>query len=303
MNVADRTDLMAERSFLQARLAEIPEIARLTRMSTQARLIVVEQSLAQDVERVPARVKLTFNGRPVIRSHGIFADFGMKAVNAFTEAVAAVAASLTAPLAPMGRIPNRYQHQMLITSTAVGSFGFELEEHGNGQLPLEEHSAVQQAIERTQSLLSGSIASDDEQLADAATDLDRRALDKVRAFVATLADNEAVCALQYGRQAFRFHSVGQVREALDRLSTDNLTEQQRQLQGHFEGALPHWRTFEFKLADSDEIIVGKIAPSIHDPSRINDHLHERATVSMMETRVGNGRPRYLLLALPWSEDL
>ena len=303
MNVADRTYLMAERAFLQSRLADLPADALLTRMSATSKLQAVDQELARLPEREPAHLKLTFNGRPVIRSHGIFADFGMKAVNAFTEAVAAVAASLTAPLASMGPIPNRDQHQMLITSTAVGSFGFELEEHGNGQLPLEEQSAVQQAIERTQSLLSGSIAFDDEQLADAATDLDRRALDKVRAFVATLADNEAVCALQYGHQAFRFSSVGQVREALQRLSTDNLIEQERQLQGHFEGALPHRRTFEFKLADSEEIIVGKIAPSIHDPSKINDHLHDRVTVAMTETRVGNGRPRYLLLALPWPEDL
>ena len=303
MNVSDRTYLMAEKAFLQSRLAELPGDALLTRMSATSKLAAVNRELTLLPEREPARLKLTFNGRPVIRSHGIFADFGMKAVNAFTEAVAAVAASLTAPLASMGPIPNRDQHQMLITSTAVGSFGFELEEHGSGQLPLEEESAVQQAIERTQSLLSGAIAADDEQLADAATDLGQRALDKVRAFVATLAENEAVCALQYGNQAFRFSSVGQVREALQRLSTDNLVEQERQLLGHFEGALPHRRTFEFKLADSEEIVVGKIAPSVRDPSIINEHLHDRVTVVVTETRVGNGRPRYLLVALPWSEVL
>lgn len=301
MNVADRAHLMAEKTFLQSRLAELPADAVLTRMSAEAKLQAVDEELAQLPAHEPARLKLTFNGRPVIRSHGIFADFGMKAVNAFTDAVAAVAASLTAPLASMGPIPNRDQHQMLITSTAVGSFGFELEEYGNGQLPLQEQSQLQQAIERTQGLLAGAIAADDEQLADAAADLDRRALDKVRAFVATLADNEAVCALQYGHQLFRFSSAGQVREALVRLGTDNLVEQQKQFQGHFEGALPHRRTFEFKLADNEEILVGKIASSIPDPAAINEHLLERITVTMMETRVGNGRPRYLLLALPWSE--
>lgn len=303
MNVADRAHLMAEKAFLQLRLAELPVDALLTRMSTESKLEDVDQELARLPEGEPARLKLTFNGRPVIHSHGIFADFGTTAVNAFTEAVAAVAASLTAPLASMGPIPNRDQHQMLITGTAIGSFGFELEECGNGHLALEEHSDVQQAIERMQSLLSGSIAPDDEQLADAAADLDRRALDKVRAFVNTLAENEAMCTLQHGSQVFRFTSAGQVRAALDRLSTDNLMEQQRQLQGRFEGALPHRRTFEFKIDNSEEIIVGKIAPSIQNPSKINDHLHDLVTASMMETRVGNGRPRYLLLALPWSEEL
>lgn len=302
MSLSERTHLLAEQAFLRSRLAELPEGAMLTRMSTQSRLDAVSQALAQQPDREPVRATLTFNGRPVIRSHGVFADFGMKAVNAFTDAVAAVAASLTAPLALMGPIPHREQNQMLITGTAVGSFGFELEEYGNGQLPLEEKTTVQVAIERTRDLLCGSIATDDELLADAASDLDQRALDKVRTFVATLADNEAICTVQYANHAFRFNSVGQVREALRRLGTDNLQEQKSQLQGHFEGALPYRRTFEFKLADSDEIIVGKIAPSIQDPSKINDHLHDLVTVSMMETRIGNGRPRYLLLALPWSEE-
>lgn len=299
MSLSERTHLMAEQAFLRSRLAELPGDALLTRMSTQSRLDRVSQALAQESQREPARATLTFNGRPVIRSHGVFADFGMKAVNAFSDAVAAVAASLTAPLAQMGPIPHREQNQMLITGTAVGSFGFELEEHGNGQLPLEEKTTVRLAIERTQELLFGSIAADDELLADAASDIDRRALEKVRAFVATLADNEAICTLQYESQAFRFNSVGQVREALERLSTDNLVEEQVQLNGHFEGVIPSRRTFEFKLAGSDEVIVGKVAPAISDPFEVNRHLREQVTISVMQTRVANGRPRYLLLALPW----
>lgn len=299
MSLSERTHLMAEQAFLRSRLAELPGDALLTRMSTQSRLDTVSRALAQEPEREPVRATLTFNGRPVIRSHGVFADFGMKAVNAFSDAVAAVAASLTAPLAQMGPIPHREQNQMLITGTAVGSFGFELEEHDNGQLPLEEKTTVRLAIERTQELLFGSIAADDELLADAASDIDRRALEKVRAFVATLADNEAICTLQYESQAFRFNSVGQVREALERLSTDNLVEEQVQLNGHFEGVIPSRRTFEFKLAGSDEIIVGKVAPAISDPFEVNRHLREQVTISVMQTRVANGRPRYLLLALPW----
>ena len=41
---------------------------------------------------------------------------------------------------------------------------------------------------------------DDELLADSASELDQRALDKVRTFISTLAENEAVCALQYRTQ-------------------------------------------------------------------------------------------------------
>lgn len=89
---------------------------------------------------------------------------------------------------------------MLITNTALGSFGFELEEYRTGQMPIDEKTTLDLAIERTQSLLQGSIDPDDELLADTASGLDQRALDKVRAFISTLAENEAVCALQYRTQ-------------------------------------------------------------------------------------------------------
>lgn len=37
----------------------------------------------------------------------------------------------------------------------------------------------------------------------------------------------------------------------------------------------------------------------HAPELINQHLYEPVSVSIMHTRVNNGRPRYTLLALPW----
>lgn len=299
MTPSDRTQLAAERSFLRAHLNEIPADALLTRMSAQDRLNAVERALAQEPERSPSRAKLTFNGRPVIGGHGVFADFGAKAVSAFSDAVAAVAASLTAPLAAMGPIPHRDQNRLLITGTAIGSFGFELEEHSDGHLPLEEQTAVQQAVERTRALFAGSVAADGEELAEAASDLDRRALDKVREFLDTLATHDAVCTLQYDEQEFRFRSVAQVREAVSRMAADNLVEEQVRLTGQFEGVMPHRRSFEFQLAESGEIVVGKIGSGVRDPFAINEHLRERVTITVMQTRVGESRPRYLLLDLPW----
>lgn len=49
-----------------------------------------------------AHVRLTFKGRPVIGSRGIFAEFGMKAGSTFSDAASTVAASLSTALAPMG---------------------------------------------------------------------------------------------------------------------------------------------------------------------------------------------------------
>lgn len=295
----DRQHLLAEQNFLREQLAGLPASARLTRMSTESRLRSIETQLAGMPvnEREPARARLTFNGAPVIGSHGIFADFGMRAVSSFTDAVASVAASLAAPLASMGRIPNRDQNQLLITNTAVGSFGFELEEFRGAQLPFEEESPVGIALDRTQALLQGTLGND-EDLADIASETDPRALDKIRAFLKVLVDSDAVCALQYRGRGVRFTDVGQVRSSLERLGADNLRESQQRLQGEFVGALPKSRTFEFKLAGDEIIIRGKVATSILNVDEINQHLHQLTFIEVMTTQVGNGRPRYLLTQMP-----
>lgn len=299
MNNEDRLHLLAEQTFLRRDLAETPETARLTRMSIEARLRKVEAELAALPvdEGAPARARLTFDGLPVIRSHGIFADFGMKAVSSFTDAVASVAASLTARLAAVGPIPNRDQNQLLITSTAVGSFGFELEEYRAQQLPLGGESPVAVALERTQALLQSTLGNNDDDLADIASETDPRALEKVRAFLKVLADNSAVCALQYGERGVRFSDVGQVWRSLARLESDNLRESQEQLSGEFVGALPKSRTFEFKLAN-DEIIRGKMSPVIQNVEVINEHLYQSVQIEAMRTQVGSGHPRYLLTQMP-----
>lgn len=304
MNRQDYLHLLGERSTLQRMIEATPEEEVLDRGSLVARLEEVEYQIAQaqNDEREPARARLTFNGRPVVNSYGIFADFGMKAVNGFTEAVAAVAASLTAPLAPMGPIPNRAQNQLLITATALGSFGFELEEYRLGRLSLEDQSTVELALERTQKLLQGSTDPDDELLADSAAELDQRALGKVRDFINTLAENDAICILQFRNRVFRFDNSEQVRRSLDRLSQDNLHEEEQILKGKFQGVLPKRRAFEFKLQETDEVIAGKIGPAIANTDEFNEHLNRTVRIKLMVTRVGSGRPRYLLLETPdWTE--
>jgi hypothetical protein len=299
MNTYDRQHLLAEQGFLREQLVGLPPSARLTRMSTESRLRTIEMQLAEIPvdEREPARARLTFNGAPVIGSHGIFADFGMRAVSSFTDAVASIAASLAAPLASMGPIPNRDQNQLLITNTAVGSFGFELEEFRGAQLLLEDESAMAVALDRTQALLQGTLGND-EDLADVASETDPRALEKIRTFLRVLADSDAVCALQYRGRGVRFTDVGQVRASLERLGADNLRESEQQLHGEFVGVLPKSRTFEFKLAGEEKIIRAKVATTIQNVDELNQHLHQTVAIHVMTTQVGNGRPRYLLMRMP-----
>lgn len=298
-----RDNLLAEQHFLAARLAELPDNARLTRRSTEARLQLIAEELARlPAAATPTTATLTFRGRPVLGSEGIVASFGMKAVNAFSDAVAAVAASLEAPLAAMGPIPNRDANQLLITGTAIGSFGFELQALPPQQGNLTESPAVSRALVHTQALLLGTVSRDDELLADIAADLDQRAIDKVRSFVAVLRDNEATCTFEYGDRSFRFDELAQVQTSLDRLSHDNLHEERVAVTGCFQGALPSRKSFEFRVAGSAEVLAGRFGPSVAQPEQVNSHLYEEVTVQLVKTVVGNGRPRYMLPTLPEGWD-
>jgi hypothetical protein len=304
MNRDEQRQLLAERSTLKKMISRIPETDVLDRGSFEARLREVEQELATiDLDtRSPAKARLTFRGRPVIGSHGIFAEFAMTATNAFTDAVAAMAAAFAGPLSSSGPIPNREQSQLLITSTAVGSFGFELEEHRETPLLLADESAVAQAIAQTQELLESTTGTDDE-LTDAAAGVAPRVINAVKKFLDVLSSEDAFCAVESGGKTFRFQDVGQVRQGLERLGQDNLHEDLATLTGEFQGVLPKRRTFEFKLAGEETVITGKIGANISDPDALNRHLHRLITISVVETRVGNGRPRYVLAVLPdWPPD-
>ena len=304
MNRQERMHLLSERTALQRMIDATPpeELIDLRSLNTRLEIVNLQLAAVPEDTRQPARAKLTFRGRPVVGSFGIFAEFGMEATKAFTDAVAMVAASLSAPLQAMGPIPNRAQNQLLITSTATGSFGFELEEHGAEQMTLEDDSVLGTAIEQTRQLLEGSAGSDDE-LADAASEIDPRAVGAIRAFLEKLATSEAVCAVETNEGRFAFSDVGQVRTAASRLAVENLAEDEIAVTGEFQGVLPKRRTFEFVRTDDGEVLVGKIAPGIRNPERINDHLQQRIEIQLVRTKVGSGRPRYLLKNLPeWPEN-
>jgi len=304
MNIQEYNHLRTEQTTLQRMLASIPEENVLDRSGLEARLDEVAEQLgaAGTPSRGPARAVLTFQGRPVVEQHGIFAEFGTQAANRFTDAVAKVAAGLLAPLSAMGPIPHRDDSQLLITSTAIGSFGFEFEEHRPTVLDFAENSPAGQALDIVCGLLEGTRGTDDE-LADSAAAADPRAIAAVREFLDLLAANEAVCALEYNERIARFRDVGEVRRAVDRLGQDNLREEETTLHGEFQGVLPKARRFEFKLSADGEVIRGKIGPAITDPDILNQNLHQPTTISVMATQVGTGKPRYVLLALPsWARQ-
>ena len=300
MNTREHKTLLAEAAELQRMLEETPVEFAIDRLSLQSRLEEVRAELAQFPEhlREPARSVLTFNGVPVVRSHGVLADFGAKAIAKFNDLLGAMSASFSATLPSSGPIPNRDTNRVLITNTATGSFGFELEEDlSQSQANLGEPTSVERGFEKTQALLKSTLGSDDD-LSEALSDTDPRVVRMLREYLDILAGNEAICAFEFRDHIFRFRDVGEVRRSFDRLSEENVHEEETSLVGEFLGVLPHRRGFEFQLQDTGETIYGKVDASIGDPEHINGILRQPFTIRVFARWVGTSRPRYTLLELP-----
>ncbi len=304
MNLQEYRQLQAELGALDEMLAEIPSENVIDRIGLEERSAEIRALLAsQPVPvREPVRAFLTFRGKPIVGTHGIFAKFGAEAVSAFTDAVSAIGASQGGPLGSRGALPGRDDYRLLITGTAVGSFGFRLEEAAQEDLSLfPENSALESAIEQTQTIMQATLGTDDE-LTEALSDTDPRALEAIRKFLETMERNEAACGLEFKKKPFRFADIEQVRKSRNRLAQDNIHECNETITGLFLGVLPNRRTFEFQRDDTKDIIAGKVGKNIEDASSINHVLNQKLTALMSCRRVGEGRARYILQAYDGNEE-
>ena len=305
MNIQEYRQLQAERATLENLLKQLPASSVIERKGLEFRKKEVEETLASQPapSRQPAQVRLTFRGRPTVGTHGIFASFGAEAIKAFTDAVVAIGTSQRTPLKARGKLPDREDYQLLITDTALGSFGFELEEaprdNAFSEAPhadvFREVSPVESAIKQTMSILEATLG-EDEMLTEAVSDVDPRALGQLRAFLKRMADQEAVCTLEFKDAVFRFADVGQVRQSESHLSREHIHEEEQEISGQFQGVLPTRRTFEFLNEATGEVISGKIASAVEDVDAINKVLNRPASIRVRSRRVGTARRRYVLLA-------
>ena len=301
MNTREVRFLQAEQATLATLLAQLPASSVIERQGLEFRKRKVEEVLASQhaADRQPAKLRLTFRGKPIAGSYGIFADFGAAAVTAFTDAVAAIGASRNTSIGSRGRLPNRESYRLLITDTASGSFGFKLQEapqdHAFDEARGLELFHKPSAVDLTMSLLEATVDTD-EKLTEAIADTHPRALDALRAFLKQMVDHEAVCAVEFKDHVFRFADVGQVRQSQTRLCQDNLFEEELNLSGRFRGALPARREFEFLSGESGEVMSGKIDTCIKDADAINEILDRPVRIRVHARRVGSGQARYILLA-------
>lgn len=309
MNARDYRFLLAERATLRRLIDQTGPGEAIVRAGFQHRLRDVEEELEAYGERA-ARLggaRLTFRGRPVAGDRGMTADFLSDSVGEFAKAVHYIGAGQRqSPLPLTGPVPYREDYSLLVTGVARGSFGIRVEEEGR-QAPLPgESTFVELAIEELKSILEASVG-DDVQLANAIGEIDPRALAQVRDFLETVANNMSVCALEFRGHEFSFRDTAQVRRSADRLSSDNVLEDDATIDGQFLGYFPHRPRAQFRIDNvgSDflnpeigQIITARVAPSVASAIDINSILNRDIRINVHTRRVSAGRPRYVIVAVP-----
>ena len=297
MNKREYEQLRGQIAGLDELLAMVPSEAVIDRMSLESLHAELSERLtAYPVpERWPETARLTFNGMPVAAGRGIAADFGNRAVKEFIDAVASVGASLHGGLSAKGPIRNRGNYSLVITGTATGSFGFELEEDIERSQHAPGESPVESAIEQVNTIFK-SLSDSDDALAEAIKDVHPRAIGDLRGFLKLVLDNRAVCALAFKGETFRFKDVEEVRRSLNRLDPQNIQEEELVLSGAFQGYLPDRRQAEFRQANTGEVIFGKVDAQVRNADAINEVLNTPVEVAARARRVGEGRPRYTITA-------
>ena len=218
-NTRDYRFLLSERGTLARMLQRIPPEHVIDRLSLEGRLEQVEEQIAA-FEAAPTylvETQIAFRGRPVVDG-GLKADFAVKAIGAFTDAVATVGACQARNLSPYGRLPNRSAFEMAVRNVDGSSFGFQIEREFPHGAPPEEPAALESAIEQFKAILEASAADTDEAAWEAMAKIDERARRSVRKFLETMEKADAYCAIAFKGDQFRFRDAAHVRDASIRMA-------------------------------------------------------------------------------------
>ncbi len=283
-------------------LSEIPEENIIEKLSFQYRLEQVEEELRLfNINKLPEKISITFKGDPVHGIHGINADFAGKITDIFSEAFAAfVEVAKGIPLGSGGSIPEYDKHKLIITGTSVGSFGFELElpnPASTSTLPsIPEENPIQKARLMLEKVLEKTFEGDDDQLAESIECIDQRALDKINDFFETLQSHNATFSLKTKSNYIVCSEIEQIKYASGRLKKENIIEDFIEISGCFRGFLPVKRDFEFRTEDNIEL-KGKVDKSVQDSEKINTFLNKNVRVKFHTKKIGNGKPRYVLVSM------
>ncbi len=270
-------------AYLRAELAELERLIaactpeeELTLLGFQARRDEVELELREAERRKTsvAQASLTFKGVPVFGSKGIDAEFAGGALDLFQKLVAKTSASLAGrTLGTRGPIPKVDQARLLVTGTALGSFGFVLEEAATslfGPTPLA------QALDETVQLVEA--ARDDELFGDAVADADPQVIEALAKFIGHVASHQATLRIHTETRDTAMLDPEEIAAAAGRTSTVR-DEADTPITGVLEGLLPNTRRFEFR-DESGTLIVGRISNDVLETESFKVYLDKRCVAHM-----------------------
>ena len=304
MNVHEYRFLLADRAALKGLIDETLPDEVIERMSFEYRLSQVEGELRAYEGYSPEVVEaeLTFRGKPVSGSRGGSANFLTNITKRFATAIHYIGASQKyVNLNPSGAVRDKKDYELMITGTALGSFGFRVEEASQRPSLLGELTPVERAIGGFKEILEASVGTDS-QLDEAIGDADARAVDAVWRFLNDLAKEDAVCALDFKGDKFSFRDTPQVKRSRDRLDQDNVREDEVEFFGLFQGFLPKSHRAEFLIVEVDDrsfrehvgaVISCHVDPPPNDDG-INFVLNRPVRVRLRARRVGAARPRFVI---------
>lgn len=304
MNVHEYRFLLEDRAALKELIAETRPDEVITRRSFEYRLSQVEEELKAYEGYSPEVVaaELTFRGKPVSGSRGGSVNFLSNVTKKFALAIHYIGASQRyLNLNPTGAVRDKKDYELMITNTALGSFGFRVEEASQQLSLIGEFTPVERAIDGFKSILKASVGPDS-QLAEAIGDADIRAINAVRDFLDDVAKEDAVCALEFKGDKFSFRDASQVKRGSDRLNQDNVREDEVEFSGRFQGFLLKSRRAEFLIEAVDDdsfsehvgaVVNCPVVPSPND-ARINTVLDQTVRAVLRAQRVGTARPRFVI---------
>jgi|GEM_PF-2639052 len=301
------TWLKSEKAELMRFLQDLPEDDVFMRPGFERRLKEVEAEL-EKLEKPKdgyEEATLLFDGKPVMGSRGIRADFTAEAMDKFEKLLKSIAAALTGRLQERGPVPNI--GNVFITDTQRGSFGFRLmlDNMPAGQ-QADAFSSLGEAMRQLLAIFQ--TEGEPDKLSEIVATIHPRAAKSVGKFLNVLSRHEARPKISYRGQMFS-PSAETIKSLAELLSEEKLREEDVSIIGYLLGVLPESRQYEFRPAHEGEnsdvptIIRGRIGDEIESPEELYKTFGGRLVNGYFtKVMVGDAKPKYILISLSEAEQ-
>lgn len=258
----ERDSLLADLESTERLLSETPENNPLGRMMLERRIDEIQSELTElaSAPSTVASAAILFSGDPVSGSRSIQAEFAGRMILKIQDLVSKQFASSFSTLGSRGPVPGFLETKLELTGLALGSFGFVFEEK-EAASPAFFNSPMKLALEKTIQLMSDFANSSEKKFREAIENLEPRVFFTLREFISELYIHNAKFKVIEDTASNEF-DFQQIALAHQRLQQSNISEDELTAQGLLIGLIPIGRRFEFRIAETGEIISGIVGPRL-----------------------------------------